>query len=179
MWSITSMELPLHTYNPGTISNLFTLEIRNDVGSPGSTVLGSFDTATPLVTSMYSSRFTFAPSAPISLAGGNYWLVMRPTDPDSSDFWQLASSGIEDFAAPGWSIADNFSFSQNGASNWLMNTPDNAPLSHSNLPLTFSFDATQTAVPEPSSFALVADLVGGAWWKRRRVKSQAAIAAVA
>jgi hypothetical protein len=30
------------------------------------------------------------------------------------------------------------------------------------------------AVPEPSSFALVAGLVGGAWWKRRRSNRTAA-----
>lgn len=42
---------------------------------------------------------------------------------------------------------------------------------------SFSFEAylelQPAAVPEPSSFALVAGLVGGAWWKRRRKPTRA------
>lgn len=106
------------------------------------------------VGSATDGAFFFPATVDLSIDGGTRVGFTNPTAPSNELDWQL----FEVLFTAQNALTTIAFYNGSGASNY--NTAlDNVSLE---------------AVPEPSSLALVAGLVGGAWWKRRRSKQAAA-----
>jgi hypothetical protein len=97
------------------------------------------------------ANYSYTPTAPFSLAPSTtYFAVLTTTQPSvsSGPFYRAAVTGsTSETGLPGWSIAD-FSRQNGGGSVWVSDSP-------------VQLEVMATAVPEPSSVALLAGVLGG------------------
>ncbi|MCS1410907.1 MAG: hypothetical protein M2R45_04102 [Verrucomicrobia subdivision 3 bacterium] len=118
---------------------------------------------------LIEGNYSFNPRTVLLQPGVSYWLAYEDRDATEDDFYVVSLSNTESVeAAEGWSIGDRpYVWDEH---EW--SRPDDP----SN-PLSFSF-ALQTAVPEPSEYALFFALGLGAFalWHRRRQAGQRAVA---
>lgn len=131
------------------------VEIRNDVGgsSPGGTVVASF---TNPIAGVGFQNYTFTPNSPTTLAANTkYWLNVYGTGagPSFPSYWAQTNS---------FTITENAATYQDlqtwsGGNNWSSSTKLNL----------FELNGTLAAVPEPTSFLLVAGLAAAGGLRRR------------
>jgi len=157
LWSLNSITVRL-TEISDHIGTTIAFQIRNnDGGHPSATVVGAFDMTGTDVGSI--NNYTFPPTAPLQLAGGNtYWLTALPTASDSY-FWHLTQSA--DNGVLGWSIGNVNLYSADMGSSWNSN---------GTLPPKLSIDAT--AAPEPTTLVLVGLASAALPTRRRKSTSQ-------
>lgn len=144
-WSIDGITVKVRDLASATPDN-YQLQIRNDAsGTPGSSVLGSLNMSTNDIGGSFA-EYAYAPSAPLTLTGGSYWLVAIPLADTTMVQWTNTASTAH-AGVSGWSIDDR-QWTATDATGTVW-TRDPAQLRH-------QFSVAATLVPEPTSLAALA-----------------------
>lgn len=144
-----------------------TLQLRADNGNfaPGNVVLANF--STPASSGAGSADYVFLPTlspdpAPVLAANTRYWFVLFGNDPLSgiSPLWRSFASPNDDPTGSGATIQE-YMTSVNAGSTWAGVT---SSVLHPGVEIS---GTPYSAVPEPTSFLLVAGLAAAGGLRRR------------
>ncbi len=142
------------------------LQIRNTDsgdGSPGSTILASFNSPTPLTGAKF---YTFTPRSPLALAANtDYWLYLLESGEDGRFWWYRNNPNIT--ANGPFATFVSHSSSTNAGGTWTGMQSER---------VNFEING-QVAVPEPAAYASFCLVAVGLFWiarKKRRELSRSA-----
>ncbi|MCF7688951.1 MAG: PEP-CTERM sorting domain-containing protein [Cephaloticoccus sp.] len=154
--TLSSVTLALHS---GTTATGFSLQLYSDnAGNPGSSLETLAGTSSPTG----GGNFTYTSSGTSLLNGTTYWLVTSSTVGNVRPYGTASHS---ETGEPGWLIGDTFYYTNNSGATWTAGA-----IGAFFDPLRFS--VATAAVPEPSTYAVIAGALvfGCVVLRRRRTK---------